>query len=191
MCGDVAAEECLSVGTDDAVGVEMLVVDDGGETYVARFDGFEREYGMIDGAEYAVGDKYERKIARRDIVDGKEIISDGNHQSSRPFNKHHIVAFKQCFGRAVNDAEVDFASVHARCELSGGGIGEDYGSGRMVKVLGERVDAHQTAVEVDVLGKSGVAGLDEFLGDDAFALFHKTCGEIAGDVAFACVSVNS
>lgn len=48
VAGDVAAEEGLGVGADDAVGVEMLVVEDSGELYAARFYGFEREDGVVD-----------------------------------------------------------------------------------------------------------------------------------------------
>lgn len=35
VAADVAPEECLRVCADDAVGVEVLVVDDGGEPYPA------------------------------------------------------------------------------------------------------------------------------------------------------------
>lgn len=191
MGSDVTAEECLRVGADYAVGVEMLVVDDGGKTDVARFDGFEREDSVIDGAEYAVGDEDEGEIARRNIVNGEEIIRDRHHQSPGTFDEHHIVALKQGSGGAVNDTEVYFASVDACGKLCGCGIGEDDWGGRVVEILGERVNAHQTSVEVDVFREACVAGLDKFLGDYAFALLHQPGSKIAGDVAFAGVSVDA
>ncbi len=51
----ISADECARVGGYDGVAVVEAVVDDGIELYAALADGFEREYGVVDGTEAAVG----------------------------------------------------------------------------------------------------------------------------------------
>jgi hypothetical protein len=46
------------------------------------------------------------------------------------------------------------------------GIGEDFGHCKPLVILRQIAGAHDAAVQVDVLGVSGIAGLNEFLGDD-------------------------
>ena len=59
----VAGEECPGVGCYGRVGIEVGVVENIGQRDGALLYRLEREDGMVDGAEAAVGDKNEWQVA--------------------------------------------------------------------------------------------------------------------------------
>ena len=66
--------------------------------------------------------------------------------------------------------EVDRTVVDACRKMGRAGIGEDFGHCKPLVILRQIAGAHDAAVQVDVLGVSGIAGLNEFLGDDTLSV---------------------
>lgn len=66
----------------------------------------------------------------------------------------------------------------------GAGVGEYLGHGQPLFVFRQVASSGEAAVQVDVLGMAGVAGLDELLGDDAQAALYKLTGIPGGAIAF-------
>lgn len=75
--------------------------------------------------------------------------------------------------------------------MGGAGVGIDFGHGEPLAVFGQVSCAHEAAVQVDVLGMSGVACLDELLRDDALSACRPLGGEPGGAVALACIGVDA
>ena len=71
------------------------------------------------------------------------------------------------------------------------GVGVDLGHGEAFTVFGEVAGAHEATMEVDIFGVAYVAGLYQFLGDDAIALAHHLARQPGGAVAFSGVGVDA
>ena len=73
----------------------------------------------------------------------------------------------------------------------GAGIGEYLGHGQPLFVFRQIAGSGEATVQVDVLGMTGVAGLDELLGDDTQAALHKLTGVPGGAIAFSGICINA
>ena len=191
VAGNVAGNETAGVVGNDLIAVEVGVVEDVFQIDSACSDGFKTEDGMVDRSEDAICDDSERQTARGDVVDGEKVVGDGNHESAGTLDEEDVVARCEELTAAVDGRKVDRAAVDTRGELCGGGVGEyDRRSGE-VCVFRERACAGETAVELDVLGATYVAGLDEFLSYYRQASVHHLTCEPGCAVAFSGVSVDA
>ena len=125
---------------------------------------------MVDAAQLSGGDKDKRVLLLRNVVYRQEIFGKGNHQTAGAFYEHGIIAMGKFPGGTLYFSEVYRALVYAGGEVGRAGIGEDFGHCKTLVILRQIAGAHDAAVQVDVLGVSGIAGLNEFLGDDALSV---------------------
>ena len=154
-------------------------------------DSLETQQGMVDAAQLARSDEDERIMLLRHIVDGEEIFGKGNHQTAGAFYEHGIIAMGKFPGGTLYFSEVYRAHVYAGGEVVREGIGEYLGHGQPLFVFRQVAGSGEAAVQVDVLGMTGVAGLDELLGDDAQAALHKLTGVPGGAIAFSGICINA
>ena len=177
---EITLEESVSVGRDEGVGVEIGVVEDRMEIDSMVSYSLERKDGMIDGSKTAVHHQDERQTARSYVVDGEEIVGDGDHQTAGTLDEDTIVAAEQFFRAVVDDVEGDVAAIDACSELRRAGVGVDQRCCGVVEILGKHLHIAEAAVSLDILRGADATGLYEFLSDDRQALLHplrcKPCG---------------
>ena len=170
-------------------GVE--VVEHGMEGNVSLLDGLKAQEGVADAAQLARSDEDEGTAARGDVVDGQQFFCQGNHQSAGTLHQDDFIPPGELVRGAANLLQVDGALVDAGGQVGRTGVGVDFGCGQAFLVFGQGFDAHQAAVQVDVLGVAHIAGLYEFLGDEVQAGPFQLLGEPACTVAFSGVSVDA
>ena len=154
-------------------------------------DGFEAQQGVVDAAQLSGGDEDKRVLLFHNVVYRQEIFGEGNHQTSGSFYEHGIIAVGKFPGGTLYFHEVYRALVYAGGEVGGAGVGEYFGHGQPLFVFRQVAGSGEVAVQVDVLGMAGVAGLDELLGDDAQAALHKLTGIPGGAIAFSGICINA
>ena len=170
-------------------GVE--VVEHGVQGDVSLSDGFEAQEGVADAAQLARSDEDEGTSARGDVVDGKQLFRQGNHQSAGALHQDDFIATGQFVGGAANFLQVNGSSVYASGQMWRTGIGIDFRGRQSFLVFGQGFDAHQAPVQVDVLGVANVTGLYQFLGDDSQARPLQLLGKPAGAVALSGIRVDA
>ena len=146
---------------------------------------------MIDAAQFAGCYENEGIVFLGDVVYGEIFFRQGNHQAAGAFYQYDVVATGEFAGGALYFAEVDGAVVDTRRKVGRAGVGEDFGHGEPFFIFRQVACAHDTAVKVDVFGMAGVAGLDEFLGDDTLSVLGYLLGVPGGAVAFSGIGIDT
>ena len=121
---------------------------------------------MIDTAQLAGCHEDKGVVLIGNVVYGEIFSGQGNHQSAGSFHEYGVVAAGKLLRGVLYFVEVDRTVVDACRKMGRAGIGEDFGHCKPLVILRQIAGAHDAAVQVDVLGVSGIAGLNEFLGDD-------------------------
>lgn len=191
VAAEVAADEIAGVFGNDCIAVEVGVIEYIFELNSARGYGFEAEDRVVDRAEDTVSHQCERQTARCYVINGEKVVSDRNHKTSGALDQYAVIAFGKYLAATIYKAEIDLATVDPCGKLSRSRVREDNWSCREVEIFGERIYTAETAVQLDILRATDVAGLDEFLGNDTQTLRSHLHGEPSGAIAFARVGVDA
>ena len=71
---------------------------------------------MIDAAQPARSDEYQRIAVEGNVINGQQIAGQGHHQSPSPFQQDGIIAFAERFRRPLYLAEINRTAVYLGCQ---------------------------------------------------------------------------
>ena len=146
---------------------------------------------MVYASQTARCHQYERQVFSGDVVDCQHFVRQRYHKAAGSLDQHRIETLGEPLSCGLDFREVYGASVYARGQMRGCGIGEDFGHGVAAQVFGQQSGACDASVPQNILRDVGISGLYEFLGYRFSSLFVPCFGYVARGITFTYVGVDA